>query len=154
MAIQIKNPTLKKLLKNEVVRFLFSNGVGFILDAIIYFISYYYYFKYHNTHILGYTFSGEVTALFISYITQIGCNFLLTKYFVFTDSKLPAGKQFFRFTSVAIVGFFANLVLLRIFVKLFNLYPPVARMAAALSLGVASYFVHKFFSFNIKRGSK
>lgn len=154
MAIQIKNPTLKKLLKNEVVRFLFSNGVGFILDAVIYFTSYFYYFKYHNTHIFGYVFSGDVTALFISYIVQIGCNFLLTKYFVFSASKLPARKQFFRFALVAILGFFANLVLLRIFVKLFKLYPPLARIFAALSLGVASYFVHKFFSFNIKRNPK
>lgn len=154
MAVQIKNQTLKKLLKNEVVRFMLSNGVGFILDALIYFISYHNYFKYHNTHIFNYTFSGDVTALFISYIVQIGCNFLLTKFFVFTNSRLAAGKQFFRFASVAILGFFANLGLLRIFVSLFNLYPPLARVLAALSLGIASYFVHKFFSFNIKRNLK
>jgi len=151
MAVKINNPTLKKLLKNEAVRFLFSNGVGFILDAVIYFLSYYYYFKYHSTHIFGFTFSGDVTALFVSYIAQIGCNFLLTKYFVFSESKLSAGKQFFRFSLVAILGFFTNLELLRIFVRLFKMYPPVARMAAALSLGIASYFVHKFFSFNIRK---
>lgn len=151
MAVKITNPTLKKLLKNEVVRFLFSNGVGFILDAIIYFSSYYYYFKYHNTHVFGFTFSGDVTALFVSYIAQIGCNFLLTKYFVFSESKLSAGKQFFRFSLVALIGFFANLELLKLFVKLFKMYPPVARMAAALSLGIASYFIHKFFSFNLRK---
>jgi hypothetical protein len=30
-----------------------------------------------------------------------------------------------------------------------HMYPPVARITAALSLFFASYFVHKFFSFSL-----
>lgn len=151
MATQTNNQFLKKILKNQALRFLFSNGVGFILDAIVYFASYYYYFKHHNTHIFGFTFSGDVTALFVSYMVQIICNFLLTKYFVFSESDLSPAKQFFRFTTVAILGFFANLGLLKVFVSVFHIYAPIARMLAALSLGIASFFIHKFFSFNLKK---
>lgn len=151
MAIQIDNAFFKNLLENRIVRFFFSNGVGFILDASVYFLIYRYYYKNHSVTILGRTFSGDIMSLFISYMVNIVCNFLLSKYFVFSESKLSGSKQFFRFAAVAVIGFFANLLLLRFFVLVFHIYAPVARMAAALSLGIASYFVHKFYSFNLKK---
>ncbi|MGI4751847.1 MAG: GtrA family protein [Janthinobacterium lividum] len=153
MPIQIKNPAVKKLLKNEVVRFFLSTGVGFLVDAIVYYFVYHYIFL-KTVTIFGLGFSRDVISLIVSYSCCIICNFLLTKYFVFAHSKLSARSQFLRFFMVAFVGFFANLLMLRLFVRVFKMYPPLARVVGALSLGVASYFVHKFFSFNIKKGSK
>ena len=154
MPVKIKNPFIKKLLKNEVVRFFLSTGVGFIVDAIVYYLVYHYVFNNNGINILDYSISRTVISLIISYSCCIVCNFLLTKYFVFAHSKLSSRNQFVRFFTVAFLGFFANLLMLRLFVSIFKVYPPLARIIAALSLGVASYFVHKFFSFNIKRGSK
>ena len=153
MPVQIKNPALKKLLKNEVVRFFLSTGVGFLVDALVYYFVYHYIFL-KTVEVFGLNLSRDVISLIVSYSCCIICNFLLTKYFVFAHSKLSAQNQFFRFFMVAFVGFFANLLMLRLFVKVFKMYPPLARVVGALSLGVASYFVHKFFSFNIKKGSK
>jgi putative flippase GtrA len=76
-------------------------------------------------------------------------NFLITKYFVFSQSKSSSLKQFIRFASVAIIGFFANLAILKLFIQDLNMYPPVARPLAALSLFFASYFIHKAFSFSL-----
>lgn len=153
MPIQIKNPAFKKLLKNEVVRFFLSTGVGFLADAVVYYFVYHYIFL-ETIRIFNFDFPRDVISLIVSYSCCIICNFLLTKYFVFAHSKLSAKSQFSRFFLVAFVGFFANLLMLRLFVRVFKMYPPLARVIGALSLGVASYFVHKFFSFNIKRGSK
>ncbi len=153
MPVQIKNPALKKLLKNEVVRFFLSTGVGFLVDALVYYFVYHYIFL-ETVKIFGFSFSRDVISLIVSYSCCIICNFLLTKYFVFAHSKLSTQNQFLRFFMVAFIGFFANLLMLRLFVRVFDMYPPLARVVGALSLGIASYFVHKFFSFNIKRGSK
>ena len=68
---------------------------------------------------------------------------------VFTESVSSPLKQFVRFVAVAIIGFFANLTVLKIFIQDVHMYPPVARPAAALSLFFASYFVHRFFSFSL-----
>jgi putative flippase GtrA len=76
-------------------------------------------------------------------------NFIITRLLVFTKSKLPLHKQLFRFATVAIIGFFANLGVLKILIQHFGVYPPAARICAALSLFLASYFVHKVFSFSL-----
>ena len=154
MSAKTRNPFFRKLLKNEVVRFFLSTGVGFIVDAVVYYLVYHYGLKAQEHKIFNFTVSKDVITLIISYSCCIVCNFLLTKYFVFAHSKLSSRNQFVRFFTVAFLGFFANLLMLRLFVSIFKVYPPLARIIAALSLGAASYFVHKFFSFNIKRNPK
>jgi putative flippase GtrA len=154
MALKTNNPVLKKLLKNELVRFFLSAGVGFVVDAVVYYWIYNEVFHHQKFKFIGLSITGDVLSLMISYTCNIICNFLLTKYFVFAHSKLAPKNQFLRFALVAFVGFFANLLLLRLFVKIFKMFPPLARITAALSLGIASYFVHKFFSFNIKKEPK
>jgi putative flippase GtrA len=100
-------------------------------------------------NIFNYTFDNYTLALAISFFLGVMVNFLITRYLVFNESVSSPAKQFFRFVSVAIIGFFANLILLDIFIRSVGMYPPVARVAAALSLFFASFFVHKFFSFSL-----
>jgi hypothetical protein len=73
----------------------------------------------------------------------------MTRYLVFNESKLSPTKQFIRFATVAFIGFFANLGVLKVLIQSLDIYPPYARIGAALSLFVASYFVHKVFSFSL-----
>jgi putative flippase GtrA len=73
----------------------------------------------------------------------------MAKYVVFTDSRSKSYKQFFRFVLVATIGFFANLGMIDLFIHYFNMYPPLARPFAMLSLFFASFFIHKFFSFSL-----
>ena len=137
------------LLKNQIIRFVLSAGVGFAVDITAYYILYNYVFTDKRYNVLGLGVSRYVLSLAISFFLGVLVNFLITKFLVFSDSTLSSGKQFFRFISVAILGFFANLGILAILVKQLNIDPPVARPAAALSLFFASFFVHKLFSFNL-----
>jgi putative flippase GtrA len=138
-----------KLLKNQVVRFVFSAGVGFLVD-----ISAFYLFD-HNLlvqttyHILFVTVHNYTLSFSISFFLGVLVNFLITRYFVFSESKLPPYKQFFRFVSVAFIGYFANLAVLKFFIQGLQMNPLFARPAAALSLFFLSFFVHKFFSFSL-----
>lgn len=139
-----------KLLQNKVIRFFLSAGIATLADVVIYFITFSYILEKESVNI----FRREVTAhefsLFISYSCGVIINFLLTKYAVFNESNLTGRKQFFRFTLIAGIGFFANYSLLRFFVEVCGFLPTLSRVFSALSLGVASFYVHRLFTFKVK----
>ena len=139
----------KKLLKNQVIRFVFSAGIGFLVDILAFSLFYHNLFVQKTYNVLSFTIRNYTLSFSISFFLGVLVNFLITRYFVFSESKLPPYKQFFRFISVAIIGYFANLAVLKFFIQSLRMDPLEARPAAALSLFFLSYFVHKFFSFSL-----
>lgn len=138
-----------KLLDNHIIRFVFSAGVGFLVDISAFYLFYHNFLVQKTYNILSITLRNSTVSLALSFFMGVVVNFLITKYFVFSQSKSSSLKQFIRFVSVAIIGFFANLVILKVFIQDLDMYPPVARPLAALSLFFASYFIHKAFSFSL-----
>ncbi len=141
--------TTKKLINNQVVRFVLSAGAGFVVDISAFYLFYHNLLTEKTYHIFNATVRNSTISLAISFFMGVMVNFLITRYLVFTESKLAPYKQFARFISVATIGFFANLGAIKILIQDFNMYPPVARIVAALSLFFASFFVHKLFSFSL-----
>jgi putative flippase GtrA len=139
----------QRIAKNQVARFILSAGMGFLVDVVCFFLLFHYAFTQRNYNILSFKVNSSTLSLGISFTLGVFVNFLITKYLVFTESQTSAYKQFFRFAVVATVGFFANLGMIELFIRYFNMYPPMARPLAALSLFFVSYFVHKFFSFSM-----
>lgn len=150
MAEVIEQTFGQKLLQSKLMRFFLSAGIGLIVDATVYFLVYNFFFHQQDLNLGGITVTGDVTSLVISFTCGVTTNFLITKYMVFTESELATYRQFFRFAIVACIGFFANLLVLRLLVAYLHIYPPLARIIAALSLGIASYFIHRAFTFKIK----
>ncbi|MDB5118320.1 MAG: GtrA family protein [Mucilaginibacter sp.] len=139
----------QRLFKNQVARFIFSAGIGFLVDIFAFYLFYHNLFEQPTYNVLSYTFDNYTLSLAISFFMGVVVNFLITRYMVFTESASSPLKQFVRFASVAIIGFFANLGVLDIFIRSLHFYPPLARVATALSLFFISFFVHKFFSFSL-----
>jgi putative flippase GtrA len=139
----------RKLVKNQVAKFVLSAGVGFLVDISAFYLFYHNLFEAKTYRVLSLILTNYTVSLAISFFLGVVVNFLITRYMVFTESVTSPYKQFARFASVAFIGFFANLTVLGFMVKSLNMYPPVARIAAALSLFFASFFVHKFFSFSL-----
>jgi len=137
------------MMQNQVLRFLFSAGLGFIVDISAFYLLYHDAFNKGSYHVLGRDVGNYNLSFSVSFFMGVVVNFLVNHFLVFTESKLSPVRQFIRFSLVAFAGYFANLGLLNVYIKYLHLYPPVARPAAALSLFVASFFVHKFFSFNL-----
>jgi putative flippase GtrA len=143
------NKLLQKILKNEVARFVLSAGAGFLVDISSFYLFYHNLLTQKHYTILGFVFKNSTVSLTISFFLGVLVNFLITRYVVFSQSKLAPYKQFFRFFGVAIVGYYANLLVIDLLIKDLNMYPPIARPVAALSLFFASYFIHKVFSFSL-----
>lgn len=142
--------TFSKFLQNKVFRFFFSAGIATLADVIIYFVTFSYILERQAVHLLKTRITAHEFSLMISYSCGVIINFFLTKYAVFTESNLAGRKQFFRFALIAGIGFFANYSLLRLFVEVFDFVPTVSRVFSALSLGVASFYIHRLFTFKIK----
>jgi len=137
------------LLNNQVFRFVLSAGAGFLVDISAFYLFYHNLLARHTYLIGSYTFRNSTISLAISFLLGVIVNFLITRYLVFTESKSSPLKQFFRFILVACLGFFANLTLIKVLIQGFGVYPPIARIGAALSLFFASFFIHKVFSFSL-----
>lgn len=140
---------IKRLSKNQIARFVLSAGLGFLVDISCFYLFYHNIFEQPTYQVLGFAFRNYTVSLGVSFFIGVMVNFLMTRYIVFTESKSRFSKQFFRFLSVAFIGFFANQLVLQFMVKQLNLYPPMARILAALSLFFASFFIHKAFSFSL-----
>jgi putative flippase GtrA len=138
-----------KLLKSHVFRFVFSAGMGFLVDVSAFYLFYHNILVRHTYQMFFFSVRNFTLSLAISFFMGVIVNFLLTRYIVFNESKLKPSRQFIRFVSVAVIGYFANWVVIKILVQSFDIYPPFARVIAALSLFFASYFVHKVFSFSL-----
>ena len=152
MDAELDNDTnyLYRIINNKVIRFFLSAGVATLVDVLIYFGVINYILNYQRINIGSYSASAHNFSLCISYSCGVVVNFLLNKYAVFSESNIAGRKQFRRFALIAFLGFFANYALLRLFVEIVGFYPTPSRIASALSLGVASYYVHKLFTFKIK----
>jgi len=140
---------LHKISRNEIARFVFSAGSGFLVDMSAFYVFYHFLFISKTYQIFNAAVSNYAISFSISFFMGVTVNFLLTRYVVFTESKLSPYKQFIRFISVATIGYFANLIVIELLVKKVGMQPPIARPVAALSLFFASYFVHKVFSFSL-----
>jgi putative flippase GtrA len=138
-----------KLLKNQVFRFILSAGMGFLADICAFHTFYYYVFAQKTYQILTFTFGNYTLSLAVSFFLGVVVNFSITRYIVFKESKSKPSKQFVRFISVAIIGYFANLLVIKLLIQTFNIYADWARIISALSLFFASYFIHKMFSFSL-----
>jgi putative flippase GtrA len=138
-----------KLVKSQVFRFVLSAGTGALVDVSAFYLFYHNLLVQHTYQIFSFTIRNSTISLAISFFMGVVVNFLITRYLVFTESKSKPSKQFIRFISVAVVGFMANLTIVKIMIQAFGVYPPVARVIAILSLFFASYFIHKVFSFSL-----
>jgi len=139
----------RKIMENQVVRFVFSAGAGFLVDISAFYLFYHNWLSQKTYQVFNATVRNSTLSLAISFFLGVVVNFLITRYLVFSESTLAPHKQFVRFVSVAFIGFFANLGVIKIFIQEFGMYPPLARIVAALSLFFASFFVHKLFSFSL-----
>ncbi len=138
-----------RLMQNKFLRFLLSAGTGFLVDILAFYVFDSFVFTKPRYNILGHITGNHALSLIISFSLGVLVNFICTRYLVFTESRLPFAKQLMRFGMVAFVGYFANLEVLKLFIKYLHFAPAVARITAALSLFFASFFIHKIFSFNL-----
>lgn len=93
---------------------------------------------------------AHIVALCISFSLGLITNFLITKYFVFSESTIRGREQFLRYVMVAAITFVGNYFMMKLLVDVFQLWPTLARLIAVGTIAVLSYRLHKVFTFKVK----
>ncbi len=140
----------KKAYNNKVVRYIFSGGTATAVDVSTFFIMYNYVlhqqaFVYEHIDI-----AAHILALCVSFSFGLVTNFLITKYFVFSESNIRGREQFVRYLLVALITFVGNYFMMKLLVEVFNVWPTVARLIAVAIIAFLSFRLHKVFTFKVK----
>lgn len=136
-------------------RYLASGGSNFLLDVIIYFISFNFILQKQDVIISdNITISAHIFALLISFMFVIPYGFLMSKFIVFQESNLKGRIQLFRYLVIVGVNVILNYVLMKIFVEVIYLFPTVARITTAILIAIFSYIINQRFSFGKTSNTK
>jgi putative flippase GtrA len=142
---------MRRVINNKMVRYFFSAGIATFVDIFIYFLAFNFLFQKQDISITdNLVISAPTLSLIISFTCGLITNFLITKYHVFTDSDLHGFHQLVRYILVALLVLLLNYIMMSLMIKVWHWYPTISRIISAVSIGMLSFVVHKYFSFKVK----
>lgn len=147
-------PPFKKLMPLHTFRYLFNGGSTFVLDIILYYISFNFILAKQDVSLLGITISSHIFALIISFCIVTPYNFGLSKFIVFQSSNLKGRIQLFRYFVIVGVNLTLNYVLIKLFVEICHIFPTVSKIITAVLIAIFSYLVNQRFTFGISNNKK
>ncbi|HEX5001329.1 MAG TPA: GtrA family protein [Bacteroidia bacterium] len=143
---------IQKILNNKVFRYFIAAGLATVVDVVVYFITYnYILFKQDFSITDVIVVSAPSISLVISFSCGLLTNFVISKYYVFTESNIRGRHQLMRYVMVALFILMLNYFCMSFLIKGLGWYPTVSRIASALSIGLLSFVIHKVFSFKVKK---
>lgn len=128
-------------------RYLASGGGGFLLDILVYFVSFNFILQKQDVHLGSIVISAPIFALIISFCIVNPYSFLMSKFIVFQESNLKGRIQMFRYMVIVAVNVFLNYALMKILVEVIHVFPTVSRIITAIAVAVFSFFVNQKFTF-------
>lgn len=140
---------------SRVFRYFLAAGIATMVDICVYYIMFHYVLSSQVYDLSpSIAVSSPSISLIVSYTCGLFTNFLISKYFVFGESKVIVHVQFLRFAGVALLVLFLNYCLMSFLIHRLHWFPTVSRAFSALSLGVVSYSFHKIFTFMVTKKSE
>lgn len=131
----------------QTFRYAVSGGSNVLLGFLVYFISFRYVFAEKEFHFGIYAFKAHVAALFVSFCITFPIGFFMSKYVVFSDSKMKGRIQLFRYFMICMFNLVLNYILLKIMVEQFHVYAVIAQVLTTAIVIVFSYLAQRHFSF-------
>lgn len=140
-------PPFRQLMNLQTFRYAASGGANTLLGFLIYFISFKYILREEQLYLGFYAFKAHVAALFIAFCINFPVGFFMSKYVVFSDSKMKGRIQLFRYFMICMFNLVLNYILLKIFVERFRIYAVFAQILTTSIVIVFSYLAQRHFSF-------
>lgn len=140
-------PPFRRLMNRQTFRYAASGGGNVLLGFTIYFISFKYILRESDLHFGFYAFKAHVAALFFSFCITFPVGFFMSKYVVFSDSKMKGRIQLFRYLMICLFNLVLNYLLLKVFVEEFHIYPVLAQIFTTAFVIIFSYLAQRHFSF-------
>ena len=143
-------PPFKRFMPLLQFRYAATGGANTLLGFVTYFVSFKYVLHEKELSLGFYAFKAHIAALFISFCFIFPTGFFLSKYVVFSDSRMKASVQLFRYFMICMFNLAVNYILLKIFVERMHIYPVLAQIMTTAVVIMFSYVAQRHFSFKVK----
>ena len=140
----------KKFIPIKTYRYAICGGSNMVLDTMLYFICFHYIFDKQIFDIFTVVLSPHIASLFFVFPITFCFGFLLNRYIVFSDSKLPMWIQFSRYLSVGIAALIISYFSMKILVDIFHFYPTPSRVLTIIITVIFGYIMQHKFSFKVE----
>ena len=140
-------PPFRRIMNLQTFRYAASGGGNTLLGFLIYIISYEFILKKNDLHLGFYSFKPHTAALFISFLITFPIGFFMSKYVVFSDSKMKGRIQLFRYFMICMFNLALNFILLKILVERAHIYAVLAQFLTTSIVILFSYLAQRHFSF-------
>ena len=141
---------MRRVLHNKVIRYFFSAGIATAVDVSVYFATFNFILRKQDIPLVfNLIISAPIASLAVSYSCGLMTNFLITKYLVFTESNLRGRHQLARYILVALLILFLNYLFMKFLIEILEWYPTLSRVISAVTIGMLSFVIHKFYSFRV-----
>ncbi len=148
-----------RLEKTRFFRYLVAGGTATLVDIGSYTVFASFVFTSQEAVPYGLPISWVTVSLVCSFSLGLITNFLINRFYVFSESRVKAGTQFGRFFMVSIFVFVANQLAMK---GLYEIIPLIielpqtllhlgVRSTAAIVIAFLSFTSHKFFSFEMQK---
>jgi len=126
----------RKKLVIQFIKYLFVGGTAFIFDfATLYFLT-----DYGHVHYL--------TSAAIAFIIGLNINYILSKYFVFSGSRMGLKKEYTFIVIVSIMSLGLNQGLIWFFTEKLGIFYLYSKMISTCIILVFNFWVRKRFIFD------
>ncbi|MGG9971954.1 GtrA family protein [Ferruginibacter sp. SUN002] len=144
-------PIFKRIMPLQTFRYAACGGFNLVVNFACFTILYHFFVeKYKIVHLGFYTFESYSLALFIAGVLSFFLGFFLNKYIVFEESNLKGRIQLFRYFVSFSSSLFINYLLLKYFVKEFNIYPVLGQLLVTVIVVTISYITQRKYTFKVK----
>lgn len=147
-------PPFRRIMNLQTFRYAASGGGNTLLGFVIYLVSFKYVLHEKTLHFGFYAFKAHIAALFITFCLTFPVGFFMSKYVVFSDSKMKGHVQLFRYFMICMFNLALNYILLKIFVEKFHIYPVLAQVFTISIVIIFSYLAQRHFSFKTSAAEK
>lgn len=134
---------LKNLAGHPILRWILSGGIAFTIDFTLLFTLVHFFDVYY------------LLAASLSFLVSATVNFCISRFFIFNATTSGVSESYVTFIVVSlVVGLGSINLFMYLLVGVVGINYLIARILIAGTIGVSSFYIHKFVSFKFKRGEK
>lgn len=132
-------------------RYAACGGGNVVLDLSLFIFSLHFIFEKQNFDLGFIVFKPHIAAFLFSFIFTFPVGFLLSKYVVWTDSRIKGRIQLFRYFVIVMMNLLFNYFLIKLFVEYFHFYPTISKLLTTVIVVIFSYISQKHYTFKVKK---
>ena len=139
----------KKFIPLKTYRYAICGGSNLVLDTVLYFICFHFIFYKQNLDLQIVILSPHIASLFFVFPITFLIGFLLNRFIVFPESKLPMKTQFLRYFTVGMTALLISYGSMKLLVDVLHIYPSPSRLITIVISVLFSYLMQSKFSFKV-----